>query len=237
MVDVVHQTLCFFLSFQTTLVQSVFCVHPHILLHSTSIPQHTATTTMPTVSPTTTQSLRSDTAIALFVCTPSTIPFCLLSLFASTHACGPHSCTSKHTVSSHLLPTTTLCGVCVFVVLARERKEAGNDNKEAWEKRVCGLMGVGFVNHLLTLSFPSTLFLCSCQHHHTPHSPFQPCALCLIPITTNEREVREAQWMDEKSVDWCKRRHLFPLTVFGVCCVQWIVECCCCDVSDVVGCW
>ena len=135
LVDVVHQTLCFFLSFQTTLVQSVFCVHPHILLHSTSIPQHTATTTMPTVSPTTTQSLRSDTAIALFVCTPSTIPFCLLSLFASTHACGPHSCTSKHTVSSHLLPTTTLCGVCVFVVLARE-KEAGNDNKEVREKRV-----------------------------------------------------------------------------------------------------
>ena len=25
--------------------------------------------------------------------------------------------------------------------------------------------------------------------------------------------------MDEKSVDWCKRRHLFPLFVFGVCCV------------------
>ena len=137
LVDVVHQTLCFFLSFQTTLVQSVFCVHPHILLHSTSIPQHTATTTMPTVSPTTTQSLRSDTAIALFVCTPSTIPFCLLSLFASTHACGPHSCTSKHTVSSHLLPTTTLCGVCCACGFGkRERKEAGNDNKEAWEKRV-----------------------------------------------------------------------------------------------------
>ena len=112
-----------FFSFQTTLVQSVFCVHPHILLHSTSIPQHTATTTMPTVSPTTTQSLRSDTAIALFVCTLSTIPFCLLSLFASTHACGPHSCTSKHTVSSHSLPTTTLCGVFVFVVLAREREK------------------------------------------------------------------------------------------------------------------
>ena len=25
--------------------------------------------------------------------------------------------------------------------------------------------------------------------------------------------------MDEKSVDWCKRRHLFPLFVFGVCVV------------------
>ena len=124
------------LSFLSNHLGAISVVHPHILLHSTSIPQHTATTTMPTVSPTTTQSLRSDTAIALFVCTPSTIPFCLLSLFASTHACGPHSCTSKHTVSSHLLPTTTLCGVCVFMVLARERKEAGNDNKEAWEKRV-----------------------------------------------------------------------------------------------------
>ena len=116
-----------FFSFQTTLVQSVFCVHPHILLHSTSIPQHTATTTMPTVSPTTTQSLRSDTAIALFVCTPSTIPFCLLS--ASTHACGPHSFTSKHTVSSHSLPTTTLCGVCVLVVLTREKRQAMTTKK------------------------------------------------------------------------------------------------------------
>ena len=34
--------------------------------------------------------------------------------------------------------------------------------------------------------------------------------------------------MDEKSVDWCKRCHLFPLFVFGVCCVcvQWIVVMC-----------
>ena len=87
LVDVVHQTLCFFLSFQTTLVQSVFCVHPHILLHSTSIPQHTATTTMPTVSPTTTQSLRTDTAIASFVHTfhhPFLPALCIHSCLWST---------------------------------------------------------------------------------------------------------------------------------------------------------
>ena len=185
----VHQTLCFFLSFQSTLVQSVFCVHPHILLHSTSIPQHTATTTMPTVSPTTTQSLRSDTAIALFVCTPSTIPFlpalslCIHSCLWSTLLHFKTHCV--FTLASHNHIVWCLC-VCGFG--KSERKEGGNDNKEVWEKRVCGLMGVGFVNQLLTLSFPSTLFLCSCQHHHTPHSPFQPCALCLIPFTTNERE-------------------------------------------------
>ena len=133
LVDVVHQTLCFFLSFQTTLVQSVFCVHPHILLHSTSIPQHTATTTMPTVSPTTTQSLRSDTAIASFVHTFHH-PF-LPALSLHPHMLVVHTLALQSTLCLHTCFPQPHCVVFVFVFLARE-KEAGNDNKEAWEKRV-----------------------------------------------------------------------------------------------------
>ena len=183
----VHQTLCFFLSFQTTLVQSVFCVHPHILLHSTSIPQHTATTTMPTVSPTTTQSLRSDTAIALFVCTPSTIPFCLLSLHPLMLVV--HTLALQNTLCLHTCFPQPHCVVfvCLWFWQEREKRQAMTTKKLG--KEGLRVDGCWFCESpALTFSFPSTLFLCSCQHHHTPHSPFQPCALCLIPITTNERE-------------------------------------------------
>ena len=183
LVDVVHQTLCFFLSFQTTLVQSVFCVHPHILLHSTSIPQHTATTTMPTVSPTTTQSLRSDTAIALFVCTPSTIPFCLLSLCIHTCLWSTLLHFKTHcvfTLASHNHIVWCLCA-CSFG--KREKRQAMTTKQRGKEGlRFDGCWFCESPAHPLFSINPLFVFMPT-----PPHSTLTIPTMCFVPHSNHHQ--------------------------------------------------